>query len=267
MREAMTSQERKIALQKLGHRSSHDVRVEGVRAFEARGDASCTPDLVELLRDPEEAVRFHACTVLGAIGDGRALEELERVGLEDRSNDDRDGPSVAHEAWGAAVKIRARHGVLKRDVDRLMVLLQEGGRWTSMLESALGAIGEPAVDALLRGLEHEAVQVRWRCASCLGRLDSSRRVPGLLRAMRDPEESVRAAAADALVYSRDPRILQPMLAALQEPHWQVRMRAAAALGQLGDERARPALEALQRDPHESVRSNAVSALKRMSTKK
>jgi len=267
MGEPMTSQERKAALQKLGHRSNHNIRVEGVRAFEARGDASCTPDLIELLRDPEEAVRFHACAVLGAIGDGRALKELERVGLEDPSDNERDGPSVAHEAWSAATKIRARHGVLKRDIDRLMKLLEKGGKWTAMLESALGAIGEPAVDALLRGLEHPKKEMRWRCASCLRRIDSSRKVPGLLRAMQDPEESVRDAAAEALVYSRDPRILQPMLAALQEPDWRIRMRAASALGQLADERARLALEALQQDPHESVRSNAQSALKRLSTKK
>ena len=76
--------------------------------------------------------------------------------------------------------------------------------------------------ALMKGLEHEAWQVRAESAIALGRVGSWAPGPALAEALQDPDPRVRGAAALALGTLRDRRAGVPRPAALCE--WIQRQR-------------------------------------------
>jgi len=117
-------------------------------------------------------------------------------------------------------------------------------------EEALLKIGEPAVEPLIRVLEHERWGVRRAAAYVLGYIGDGRAVEPLIKALKDEDEDVRYSAACALGEIGDRRAVEPLIEALsdEDEYEHVRMAAAEALALIGDRRAvEPMVRALESD--------------------
>ncbi len=126
--------------------------------------------------------------------------------------------------------------------------------------TALAAIGEPSLPALLTALLDEDDNVRQGVAEALGKLRDPRAVDPLINALQDEQSIVRAYAADALAELGDERAIKPLVALLADEDWYVRARTLFALGQLGGPFVFAPLVSALGDREPRVRSAAVSAL-------
>jgi hypothetical protein len=128
---------------------------------------------------------------------------------------------------------------------------------------ALGAIGIPAVQPLIRALKDTKCPGRSYAAEALGLIKDTRAVEPLIEALKDTEERVRRGAAKGLgCFGDDPRAIEPLIRALRDNDVGVRAGAADALGAMKDERAfRTLVEALK-DGKGGLRCIAARALGR-----
>ncbi|HMA04318.1 MAG TPA: HEAT repeat domain-containing protein [Methanomicrobiales archaeon] len=109
-------------------------------------------------------------------------------------------------------------------------------RWRAA--EALGTLGGPAVDDLIRELHRHDPQVRLGVVEALGAIGDPRAAPSLLGILSgDGSEEVRWAAALALGDTGDASAVPALAAALRDPSKYVRFGAAVALGNLGWEPA------------------------------
>lgn len=63
--------------------------------IENSGDRSATPLLIEITKDPEEWTRLYAVSLLGSIGDRRALDDLRQIAASDPNRKIRRGANKA----------------------------------------------------------------------------------------------------------------------------------------------------------------------------
>jgi HEAT repeat protein len=124
---------------------------------------------------------------------------------------------------------------------------------------ALGMLGEPAVDPLVRLLGHEDRDVRMRAAWALGVIGHPALKP--LLALADGEDTIlRVEAIRVLGVIGEGRALNQLFHGLTDPDPRVATRAAAALGKIADPRAfHPLLTALHH-PSPDVRYAVCNAL-------
>ncbi len=146
--------------------------------------------LLRSLADPDENVRHWSISALGEIGDPRALEPLTAF---------LDGDAPTHR--GAAAEALGRIGS-PTVVDPLVAALDDPRPWVrAAVVGGLGRIGSSrAVRPLAALLESEAedVQVRRAVAVAFARIGSSDAEPALRAAITDPDREVRIYAAEAL---------------------------------------------------------------------
>jgi beta-lactamase regulating signal transducer with metallopeptidase domain len=181
--------------------------------------------LVQMLQLQDPDMREHAASVLGELGDERAVLPLIQVILNDGNASVREH---ACEALGALGDVRA--------LDPLITVMRTDG----------------------------SARVREHCAGAVGELQDPRSYETLLEVMYGGDtEQVRAHAAEALGSSGDPRALGPLLNVLQDGSAVMRMHAAMGLGELGDERAAGALRQAEDDPDRQVRQAAREALRKI----
>ena len=99
---------------------------------------------------------------------------------------------------------------------------------------ALGALGGPALDVLIRKLGHHDTRVRLGIIEALGDIGDPRAAPALQGILAgDPGSEIRWAAALALGTMRDAGAIPHLVMALSDPDKYVRFGAATALGRLG----------------------------------
>jgi HEAT repeat protein len=117
------------------------------------------------------------------------------------------------------------------DIRGLIRLLDHGNPDTQWRAAdALGTMGEPACEPLIRILDFPKVNVRLGAIEALGEIKSPQSVDNLIRKLKDDTDN------------------------------EVRWAASLALGQIGDPRAVPALEASLKDEDRYVRFGAVKSL-------
>ncbi len=97
---------------------------------------------------------------------------------------------------------------------------------------ALGSIGGPAVEPLLRSLQDKAAANRDKAALALGGTKDARAVLPLIDALADKDARVRAEAASALGSLKDLRAVPPLIAALRGGEQAVTGKAHEALQEL-----------------------------------
>ncbi len=126
-----------------------------------------------------------------------------------------------------------------RDVRRLIGLLAHPDpdlQWKAA--EALGSLGEPALEELLRELGHRDVRVRLGIIEALGDVGDPRAVRPLLAILSgDPSSEIRWATALALGNMGDAGAGASLADALKDPDKYVRLGAAMALERLGWEPA------------------------------
>lgn len=187
---------------------------------------------IDLLKDPEWAVRREAVITLGEMGDERCVEPLVRSL--------RDGDWQVREA-----AVEALGMVGSPSVDLLIKQLRD---W-NIRKYAIRALGkikdERVLDPLLVQLRSD--EFKEDATEALVELGQPA-VEKLLTALKDKDENVRKQAVIALGRIKDPEAVGALIEKLQDKDWFIRLTAAAALETIGDERGREAIKPLLRDP-------------------
>ncbi len=145
-------------------------------------------DLVAVLGGEDSAIQGHAASVLGEIGDPRAVEPLIAA-LKDRS------PFVSEKAAWALGEIKDR-----RAVEPLIAALNHE-QWSvrTTAAEAVGKIGDRrAVEPLIAAMEDKEALVRSNAAVALGEMRDPRVVEPLIAALKDESREVGSRAAEAL---------------------------------------------------------------------
>ncbi len=187
---------------------------------------------IDLLKDPDWAVRREAVITLGEMGDERCVEPLARSL--------RDGDWQVREAAVEALSM-----VGSPSVDPLIKQLRD---W-DIRKYAIRALGkikdERVLDPLLAQLRSD--EFKEDATEALVELGQPA-VEKLLTALKDKDENVRKQAVIALGRIKDPEAVDALIERLQDKDWFIRLTAAAALETIGDERGREAIKPLLQDP-------------------
>ncbi|OLB03298.1 MAG: HEAT repeat domain-containing protein [Nitrospirae bacterium] len=187
---------------------------------------------IDLLKDPDWAVRREAVITLGEMGDERCVEPLARSL--------RDGDWQVREA---AVEALAMVG--SPAVEPLIKQLRD---W-DIRKYAIRALGkikdERVLDPLLAQLRSD--EFKEDATEALVELGQPA-VEKLVAALKDKDENVRKQAVIALGRIKDSGAVEALIERLQDKDWFIRLTAAAALETIGDERGREAIKPLLQDP-------------------
>jgi HEAT repeat protein len=187
---------------------------------------------IDLLKDPDWAVRREAVITLGEMGDERCVEPLVRAL--------RDGDWQVRE-----VAIEALGMVGPPAVEQLIRMLRD---W-DIRKCAIRALGkikdERVLDPVIGQLRNDEFHLD--AMEALVELGQPS-VEKLLPLLKDKDEQVRKRAVIVLGQIKDSGVLEPLIEMLKDGDWFTRLSAAAALEQLGDERGREAIKPLLKDP-------------------
>jgi HEAT repeat protein len=239
-----------------------------------RALASLGSDAIDALIediDPKGEYQHVRITILGQIGDERAVEPLRRFlhgtdrpwlmsavealgNIGHRSAAD-DLLAIAEYALDAE-RPRLRSVYFKAlgqvgDQRAIPILLNALPTADAQVEAtiavSLGRIGgEEALDALRTGLARADEDLREAYVEALSVIEDSRAAELLTGAMADQNDRVRLFAAEGLGKLRDAAYLDVLGDALHDSSWRVRVAAAEAIGGLGDRTATaPLLSALR----------------------
>src|SRR5438094_1783806 len=193
---------------------------------------------IDLLKDPDWAVRREAVITLGEMGDERCVEPLARSL--------RDGDWQVREA---AVEALAMVG--SPAVEPLIKQLRD---W-DIRKYAIRALGkikdERVLDPLLAQLRSD--EFKEDATEALVELGQPA-VEKLVAALKDKDENVRKQAVIALGRIKDSGAVEALIERLQDKDWFIRLTAAAALETIGDERGREAIKPHLQDPDPAVKT-------------
>lgn len=187
---------------------------------------------IDLLKDPDWAVRREAVITLGEMGDERCVEPLVRAL--------RDGDWQVRE-----VAIEALGQVGSPAVDPLLKQLRDWDIRKSVIR-ALGKIKDERVLEPLVG-QLRSDEFGLDATDALVELGEPA-VERLVAALKDKDESIRKQAVIALGRIKHASALDPLIEMLKDKDWFTRLTAAAALEKIGDERGREAIKPLLQDP-------------------
>lgn len=187
---------------------------------------------IDLLKDPDWAVRREAVITLGEMGDERCVEPLVRSL--------RDGDWQVREA-----AVEALGMVGSPSVDLLVKQLRD---W-NVRKYAIRALGKIKDERVLTPLlaQLRSDEFKEDATEALVELGQPA-VEQLLAALKDKDENVRKQAVIALGRIKDPEAVDALIEKLQDKDWFIRLTAAAALETIGDERGREAIKPLLQDP-------------------
>jgi HEAT repeat protein len=181
------------------------------------------------LADPDLSVQEAASAVLASIADDRVLEPLLRA--------------LASGDWIVRMHAAKALGRLKNphSVPALIPLLQDKVKAVrEETSTALAAIGEAAIPALVDALRDHEWLVRLHAVEALGKTRSRTAVQPLLAVLfNDADSAVREDAIRALGEIGDPEAVEFLFIAMRDPA--LRTLAVEALGRIGDRRAVPVL--------------------------
>ncbi|WP_447979868.1 HEAT repeat domain-containing protein [Candidatus Nitrospira bockiana] len=192
---------------------------------------------IDLLKDPDWAVRREAVITLGEMGDERCVAPLVRA-LQDGDWQVREAAIEAIGMVGSpAVEQTTR---LLRSWDHRKYAIR-----------ALGKIkDERVLEPLISQLRND--EFAEDATEALVELGQPA-VERLKAALNDKDENTRKQAVIALGRIKDPAAIDAVIEKLQDKDWYTRLTAAAALEQIGDERCREAIKPLLKDPDLVVR--------------
>ena len=187
---------------------------------------------IDLLKDPDWAVRREACVTMGEMGDERCVEPLVRAL--------RDGDWQVREA-----AMEALGTVGSPAVEHLVKMLRD---W-DIRKPAIRTLGkirdERVLDPLIGQLR--ADEFHLDAMDALTELGQPA-VEKLLPLLKDREEQIRKRAVIVLGRIKDSGAMDSLIDMLNDSDWFTRLSAAAALEQIGDDRGREAIKPLLKDP-------------------
>jgi HEAT repeat protein len=166
---------------------------------EAPAQQAKTRLLEESLDHDNPNIRHHAALLLGRRGDEAALPSLL------------DMLSSGDEIWAIpAANVIGEMGY-NQAADALVVAIASNLPGLHRVAAqALQELGNPAVPALIRALQHPDNHLRWHAARVLGRIGDPQAIPALTEALEDVDNGVRWLAGEALIRLGD-EVLEPLL--------------------------------------------------------
>lgn len=235
--------------------------------------------LTNELWQPDWSRRHRAAQLLGEIGGEEAIpplnaalaDECTPVVLQAIASLVRIGSERA--AWAIcysledgrqAVRDRGRDGLVRMGEAAVPALCETVRKWDldypdSVLKTLTG-LGPLAVPGLLRLLEDENTETRFRAVQVLRRIGDARAVPGLCACLNDADYQVRRLATEALGRLAGPEAVPDLVGALRDEDAGVRAAAIGALTRLGNEEISRFLVERLRDRSAIVRTAAAEAL-------
>lgn len=207
------------------------------------------PALLARLDDHDPAMREYAAAVLGNIGDDRAVAPLMEMLKGGKT------PRYIY-AW-ALGKLKA-----KAAIDPLLAALGEkNDALQKEATRALIGIGQPAVPALIKGLDSPTVDVREYSARALAEIQDKRAERPLIARLSDSDRDVAAAAALALGTAGSDKSIPALIKALGSKNLMTKVNASISLGQLDAKGAvGPLTVMVEKDADPYVREWAARAL-------
>ncbi|WP_447973086.1 HEAT repeat domain-containing protein [Nitrospira sp. Kam-Ns4a] len=195
---------------------------------------------IDLLKDPDWAIRREAVITLGEMGDERCVEPLVRAL--------RDGDWQVRE-----VAVEALGQVGSPAVDLLIKQLRD---W-DVRKFAIRALGKIKDERVLEPLVQQLRSDEFGedATDALVELGEPA-VERLIAALADKDERIRRQAIIALGRIGDRRAVEPLIEKTKDKDWFTRLTAAAALEKIGDERGREAIKPLMQDPDLVVKMRA-----------
>jgi HEAT repeat protein len=191
--------------------------------------AGAVEPLIEALKDDSAAVRAHASTALGWIGDARVAASLSAC-LKDPDEHCRAAAALALGMLRSPLALKP----LARALGDASAAVRQ------QVAESLGELGDPiTADLLLDALadEQEVVEVRAAAARALGNLHLPHALPIFQGLLGAPDPALRIAAIEALGrlgFGRAYRLLAPIL--WRDPDRAVRHAAARVVAQLAEAR-------------------------------
>jgi HEAT repeat protein len=174
--------------------------------------------LLDQLRDPANPDPLATTFEIQGLAHAVALPTLLRLLYTDREV---QVPEIAVEALGLRDDPAVIPALIHALGDEVFVSFRA--------VTALGRLGDPTLQPLLRALEDQDSATRRNAAWALGRQRARQSVAALTRALEDPDQSVRNSATFALAELGDQRVIAPLIGMLADPDWQQRWAAADAL--------------------------------------
>jgi len=243
-------------------------------------DPSAVDPLLEVLTSTDKkAPKSMALTILGEIGDHRAVPTLlkllaERPRYSKRIIETLGNIGDRRAAEPLLALLQEQLGQVE-GVPRYVSLSQAPGGFSAnfpriSLIEALGNLREPrAVPLLLAALQEYDTPTVQAAAQALGKIGDAAAAEALFALLpRNPSDifevdDLRTAVATALGQLKDDRVRARLRAAIQDEHWRVRAGAAQAMGEMGEPWVVDPLISLLGDPSARVRGAAVEALGRL----
>lgn len=214
-----------ISLLRDQDRSVREAAIEALRAI----GAPAVEAVGACLTEADLSVQESASAILATIADRRVLTPL----LQALSSNDWIVRMHAAKALGKVQSADAVEPLIPLLQDKVKAVREEAA-------AALAAIGDAAIPALLKALQHADWLVRLHAVESLGKAKSKPAVEPLLSVLfNDRDLAVREDAVRALGEIGDPRAVEHLFTAMREPG--LRTLAVEALGRIGDSRAVPVL--------------------------
>lgn len=220
-----------------------EVRYRSIQALAALASKEASDQLIFLLYDRDQNVRWRAAVALGTCGDKRAIPFLRELAHEE--------PSPDTSRMTEAQKQQARAKAKQDAFVRLKAV------------AALGHLQDlSTLPDLAVALGDSDFRVRRQAALALGRFGHRMAIPALVnKGLKDPHPTVRGVAIVSLGYigrAEGLKAVPPLLAGDKSP--EVRRVAAETLARFKNPGATAALVGALRDPDLVVRECAAKAV-------
>jgi HEAT repeat protein len=225
-------------------------RWQAAQALGELEDSRAVPSLIQALDDSNQWVRIVAAEALGQVGDQEATSAL-LAALNDDSIWVRRASVVALGQLGSTQAVQP---ILQR------VLGPPDNEWPEALRDAaadaLGAIGGPAIKALIEALDDPDAWVSGSAAKALGRIGNTEAITPLTRLMQQDKKWVQSAATQALAQIADTRAVRAALSTDEAPRAFWKLMALREI----DQSTINQLTALMDDSDQHIRTQAAEVL-------
>jgi len=251
-----------IALGRLGHKKATSVivrllledselRIDAAQSLAKLGDESALEGLIEMMGDPDAAVRQAVVGALNSIGSSQMSSRVQSL-LNDPN------PLVRE----SAAKIAGYFGYPASADLLLKSCKDEDERVRQAAVEHLPFLEDDRVEAvLIDAVRHDTRRVRAAAARALAQQQNQESMNALLDALNDDDLWVRYFAARSLGNYQLPIVVEALSVVVnRETHNNVRIAALEALGRLGGDVASSTIESYIDAPDQDVARAAVESL-------
>ncbi len=234
------------------------VRKKAMDALTEIGEFEDIDTIIKKLKDKNKSARMAAVGALGKIGSSRAAEVLIQA-LKDEFEFLREEYTYQYEDMGKKIEEFEESSYdehIWHYTDKIL----------SPISNALGKIGKPAVEPLIKALKGENDNAQWGIVDALGIIGDPSAIEPLINSFIEGWEWIEDITIEALAKFGD-KAVDPLIKALKNQNSNIRAGVARVLGMIGNEKAVDSLLQVLEDENRGVREAAVRALGKIGDEK